>query len=367
MDALKHVVAPPFAYTRGPHDAKIAFVGEAFGAEEDRVGQPFVGAAGRLLAKLCASASIDIEECFLTNVIAARPYELRGALRIKSNVFAKLCMGAKPIEETYSLTRIGQHGYLRPEFVGEIERLHDELATVRPNVIVALGAIALWGLTGFVDIGKRRGALGSTSIAGRNVKLLPTYHPAYLLRGGWADAPTVISDLIKAKRTSGSEQFERPTRHILINPTIDECREFARTAVNTSTPIACDIETHGGCISHVGFAVDTLHAFVFPFVGTHEGSYWERAEDECIAWECIAKILASGVSKVYHNGMFDIAWFVEHMGLRVMNANEDTMLLQHALEPEMLKGLGYLGSIYTDEPAWKLMRTRARDTLKRDE
>ena len=361
-----HVVAPPFAHSRGPHDAKIAFVGEAFGAEEDRVGQPFVGAAGRLLTKLAASASIDIEECFLTNVIAARPYETRGGLRIKSNVFAKLCTRDKP-PAPYGLTRIGEHGYLRNEFIGELERLREELDTVRPNVIVALGAIALWGLTGFTNIGKRRGTIGIVFFPERAVKLLPTYHPAYLLRGGWADAPTVISDLIKAKRASRTREFTRPTRYILINPTIDECREFCASAVNASAPIACDIETHGGCISHVGFASNAHHAFVFPFVGPHEGSYWEHPEDECAAWECVASILASNVPKVFHNGMFDIAWFVEHMGLRVMNARDDTMLLQHALELEMLKGLGYLGSIYTDEPAWKLMRTRARDVLKRDE
>ena len=360
-----YVSAPAFAHSRGPRDAKIAFIGEAWGAEEDRVGIPFVGAAGRLLVKLCASASIDIEECFLTNVIAARPYETRGALRIKSNVFAKLCTRDRPAQP-YTLTRIGEHGYLRPEFIGEIERLREELDEVRPNVIVALGAIALWGLTGWTDIGKRRGALGSANIGGRSVKLLPTYHPAYLLRGGWADAPTVISDLIKAKRASATRNATRPKRYIFINPTLDECHAFTREALN-AREIACDIETHGGGISHVGFALSTTHAFVFPFIGPHEGSFWERAEDECAAWECVAEILASCVPKVFHNGMFDIAWFVEHMGLKVMNAREDTMLLQHALEPEMLKGLGYLGSIYTDEPAWKLMRTRARDALKRDE
>ena len=48
-------------------------------------------------------------------------------------------------------------------------------------------------------------------------------------------------------------------------------------------------------------------------------------------------------------------------GYAVRNAAEDTMLLHHAIHPEMRKGLGFLGSLYTSEPAWKLMRHRGKD------
>ena len=53
------------------------------------------------------------------------------------------------------------------------------------------------------------------------------------------------------------------------------------------------------------------------------------------------------------------------MGLRTYGASEDTMLLHHALQPESLKSLGFLGSVYTDEGSWKGMRKT--ETIKADE
>lgn len=51
--------------------------------------------------------------------------------------------------------------------------------------------------------------------------------------------------------------------------------------------------------------------------------------------------------------------------MKTYNAEHDTMLLHHALQPESLKGLGYLGSVYTDEQSWKQMRVRT--TIKRED
>jgi hypothetical protein len=62
--------------------------------------------------------------------------------------------------------------------------------------------------------------------------------------------------------------------------------------------------------------------------------------------------------------MYDIAFLWRAYGVKVMNADEDTMLLHHALYPESEKSLGYLGSIYTDEGSWK--RMRKTDTIKED-
>jgi hypothetical protein len=55
------------------------------------------------------------------------------------------------------------------------------------------------------------------------------------------------------------------------------------------------------------------------------------------------------------------------MGFQINNMLHDTMLLHHSLFPEMLKGLGFLGSVYTNEQSWKLMSRPKTDTEKRDE
>ena len=78
-------------------------------------------------------------------------------------------------------------------------------------------------------------------------------------------------------------------------------------------------------------------------------------------------LLESVIPKVFQNGLFDMQ-YLARMGLQVRNALHDTMLLHHVLYPELQKGLGFLGSIYSNEPAWKLMRThKGEEELKRDE
>jgi DNA polymerase I-like protein with 3'-5' exonuclease and polymerase domains len=71
------------------------------------------------------------------------------------------------------------------------------------------------------------------------------------------------------------------------------------------------------------------------------------------------------IPKLFQNGAYDISFLWRAYGIKTMGAAEDTMLLSHALQPESLKGLGYLGSIYSDEGSWKHMRKKD-ETVKRD-
>jgi len=363
---VEHVASPAFAHTSGPKDAKIAFVGESFGQQEDIEGRPFVGAAGKLLRKLMRNAGLDPSEVFLTNVVALRPYELSGGVKIKSNKFALLC--ARKQTEGAHLPKCGDHGWLLPEFWGELWRLGEELATVRPHIVVPLGGIALWALTGRTNIGSMRGTVAVGEAIGWSGKILPTYHPSFLLQGGWKHAGTVVADLVKARRQSAFAEIRRPSRLIHVNPTLAECMEFTARAI-TAPRLSCDIETAGGHITHVGFALDPHHAFVFPFIGGHAGRYWADPSDECAAWDLVAHILTCPAEKVFQNGAFDVSWLWKEMGLPVSNFRHDTMLLQHSWFPELQKGLGFLGSLYCDgEVAWKGMRQgRMKDQLKRDE
>jgi DNA polymerase I-like protein with 3'-5' exonuclease and polymerase domains len=70
------------------------------------------------------------------------------------------------------------------------------------------------------------------------------------------------------------------------------------------------------------------------------------------------------VPKVFQNGLYDIHFLWRKYGIAPARCEHDTMLLHHALHPEMLKGLGFLGSLYSTEPAWKLMRPKGKQTLK---
>jgi len=84
-----------------------------------------------------------------------------------------------------------------------------------------------------------------------------------------------------------------------------------------------------------------------------------------LAWKLIHQALAKPVPKLFQNGMFDIQRLLE-VGVRVNMAHEDSMILHHAILPEFQKGLGFLGSLYASESAWKGMRSFG-DSIKSDE
>ena len=109
-------------------------------------------------------------------------------------------------------------------------------------------------------------------------------------------------------------------------------------------------------------------ALVVPFFDPRRArrSYWPTVEDERLAWRFVKRVLeAPKPAKLFQNGLYDIAFLWRAYGIGVRGAEEDTMLLHHALQPEALKGLGYLGSLYTDEGSWKHMRVT--ETIKKDE
>ena len=128
------------------------------------------------------------------------------------------------------------------------------------------------------------------------------------------------------------------------------------------------METKHKQITCVGFAPDPEHALVVPFVDERKdnNSYW-TFEDEVLAWMFVQKQLLRPEPKLMQNGLYDVQYFWRAHGLTVNNFSEDTMLLHYSIQPMMEKSLGFLGSVYTSEPAWKLMRGRGYHTDKREE
>ena len=105
-----------------------------------------------------------------------------------------------------------------------------------------------------------------------------------------------------------------------------------------------------------------------PFLSRNKpsGNYWDTAKEEIMAWSWVRRILSFLLRPVFQNGLYDLNYLWRTLGIQVPHAGEDTMLLSHSLQPEMQKSLGFLGSVHTDEPAWKLMRKHG-ETLKRED
>jgi DNA polymerase len=137
----------------GNLDAAIMFVGEAPGADEDAQGEPFVGRAGQLLTKIIQTMALRRQDVFIGNILKCRP-----------NVD----------------TPAGNRKPTAPEMETCIPWLWRQIDIVGPRVLVALGDTAVKGLIPDMKAGitKVRGQW----LQFRGIPLMPTYHPAYLLR-----------------------------------------------------------------------------------------------------------------------------------------------------------------------------------------
>ena len=362
---------------------KALLVGEAYGEKEAEELHPFVGSSGLELAKMLYAAGLvslppddsigppppwDMRVFWesqrpnisLTNVVNERP---------SGNRFEAFCCKKAELPKGYNLSQVSQGAYLRPEYLPELERLRKEIVSLKPNVVITLGNPALWALCGKTGITKMRGAATESSLV-PGQKVLPTFHPAYIMRV-WNDRVVSIQDFIKAKREAEYPEIRRPKRDLWIEPTLWEIGEFFIKYMGVVKLMAVDIETSPSrrIITCIGFSPFPEAAITIPFVDKRKPgyNYWPDAEQEAQAWQWVRRFLADPVPKVFQNGMYDIQWLMD-LGFHIENCDEDTMLLHHALQPEMKKDLGFLGSIYTNEIAWKLMRPRARDrTEKREE
>lgn len=341
----------------------IMLVGEAWGKEEAEEGKPFVGPSGRLLNRMLSEVGIARSECYVTNVFNLQPEP--------TNDVTNLC-GPKA-ESIVGYPSIQQGKYVHRKYEGELLRLYGEIRLQHPRLVVALGATAAWALLGSSGIKRVRGA--PSALAGRarqevgfDVKVLPTYHPANIMRE-WTNRPIVIADLEKAKRESAFPELRRPRREIWVEPTIADLARFEHDYINGSIDLSVDIETAGDQITCVGFAPTVDRAIVVPFVNplAPDGNYWKSINEELQAWDYVRRWCAMRKAVIGQNFNYDMHRLWRTMGISFPQMDQDdTMLLHHALQPEMEKGLGFLATVYTDELPWKFMRTK-HETLKKED
>lgn len=333
---------------------RIALVGEAWGEHEEREGAPFVGPSGRILNSLLAQVGIRREECLVTNTFNLRPRP--------TNDVKNLC--GPRAEGIPGLPALVSGKYIRKEYAGEIERMMTEVRNFAPTLVVALGATPTWAFLHSSGIRKIRGAPAWSDVA--QVKVLPTYHPSAVMRD-WRLRPIVLADLTKAKEEAEFPEVRRPEREIWIEPTLEDLWQFKREFIDPASDLSIDIETIQDQITCIGFAPTIDRALVVPFhcKRNRDGNYWPSLEDELEAWRFVREVCGLRKRIVGQNFLYDIHFLWRSVGIAVPSATDDTMLLHHALQPEMEKGLGFLGSIYTREPSWKMMRKTG--TVKRED
>lgn len=153
----------------GDIHASLMLVGEAPGADEDRQGEPFVGAAGQLLTRILKTMGFGRENVYIANVLKCRP-----------DTPGQLTGNRKPTGEEMKIC---------------LPYLLEQIQLIRPKVLVALGATAMEGLLGKTEpISRQRGRFQDF----RGIPLMPTFHPSYLLRNqALAEKRKVWEDMLQ--------------------------------------------------------------------------------------------------------------------------------------------------------------------------
>jgi DNA polymerase I-like protein with 3'-5' exonuclease and polymerase domains/uracil-DNA glycosylase len=338
----------------GDYDAEIMLVGEAPGQEEMARLEPFVGASGAEMTRMIHQAGIIRSDCFITNVCKYRPP--RNQINRWFYPKTKAPKDAVLFEGKWIDARI---------YEGILE-LEEEVNRVQPKLIIAFGNTALLALAGEYGITKWRGSgLQTRAIQGRQYPLVPTYHPAAILRN-WSWRYIALHDLRKARKVF-DEGLPVPEENFYIRPNADTALGLLRmltaraaSSLSEKMDIAVDLETRGGQITCLGIAWSKKDSLCIPFLEmkADNHNYWKTLEEETeIVWAIKELLTHPNVKVVGQHFTYDQQYTARRMGF-VPNFKPDTfhdiMTAHHVMFAGLPKGLDFQSSFYLDDHVyWK--------------
>ena len=340
----------------GPPNAKIMIVGNCYSDEDTRACAPFQGAAGMELSRMLQDAGILRSECYLTNVLNSQPYGGR--------LDSMIAYRKGDVTSDHTMLK-GK--YVRSPVAIGYNRLLQEIALVRPNVIVSLDTIPTWLLTGAESITKWRGShlrmsygpgpaeLGNGTDPAP--KVIPTYPPSWVL-AQWQLRPQVIEDLKRAKRESGSRIYQNlPDWNFTVRPTFEEvcnaCSHLlhqldrAQGQRGENVWVEVDLETRAGHIACLGLSWSRTAAICIPFMCVESRfGYWSVAEEASILRMVRDILLHPNVAVRWQNGLYDAQYTWRHWHF-VPRGAQDTMISHHTAFVSLPKSLAFQSSMYS--------------------
>ena len=343
----------------GPTSARIMLVGEAPGYEEEQRGEPFVGASGAELNRMLQEVGIARNTCFVTNVCKERPprndmkYWIRRPTRFTSKPTKEDEWRRAAGIEPRTFVPVG--GMLvDPRVAAGRDMLQKEISLVQPNLIITFGNTPLWALTGKTGITKWRGSMLRTE---SGIRLIPTYHPAAILRQ-WDWRAIGVADLRRAGRYADGVDYPARELHFLIRPSFPQVThtlgQLLARADSGLCRLSFDIETRAGHIACAGISWDYSHALCIPFMcrERREG-YWDLDEETHIVGLLHRVLTHPNVRVVGQNILYDSQYTYRWWHF-VPRVEQDTMISQHTLYADLPKSLAFQASMYCEHYVfWK--------------
>ena len=306
---------------QGPKNAKVLIVGEAPGYNEDKEGKPFIGKSGQLLREELSRAGIDPNDVYITNTIKCRPPDNK-----------------KP--------NAGQMKACK-------KYIDEEIATIKPEYVVTLGAVASKGILKKAKITEVHGKIIDTP----NFKAMAAYHPAYCLYDP-SKLPVLRKDLMR---------FGETLRGVKHRKQLFKWREINDSSV-------ADFWTELGNCDWFAFDLETQSldwfnpndkVVVLSMSMDKGGGSWilpspvmPRAPWGWKAFISFIKRVAEKIRKwgkkgVAHNGKFDNHWLWRKCNV-IFPLDFDTMLASHTINENRAHALDSLATEYLDAPYYDI-------------
>lgn len=302
---------------KGPEPCDVMIIGEAPGEYEDETGQPFVGRSGKLLDEMLKNVGLKRDKIYITNAVNCRPPSNRAPKTREIDACRKW--------------------------------LKYQLAMVKPKYVMLMGNIPLQSMLKTKGIRKYRGR----PIEHEGMIVLPTYHPAYVLRNDRRDQELVEKDL---KSFKDIIEFGGIPRERAVNSTIvDTWAKVDAMCEALTGVVSCDLETTclypwapKAKVVTLGFGTRQAQWNV-PV--NHRDSPWTAKDIERIV-ERVTECLDDCIN-VFQNGKFDCLWMLVHYGALWRN-DFDTMLAHYLINENSLHDLETLAKLYFGAHGWDI-------------
>ena len=328
----------------GPIPARLMIVGEAWGAEEEATGKPFQGYSGQELNRMLHEAGLMRSEAYVTNLVNARP--------LNNYLGHWIAPTKKAVTGKHVLLR---DKHVLPIVVQGYQSLMQEIEACQPNVIVPVGNAALWALTGRWGITKWRGSMlkmDGQLLSFPAPKVIPTYHPAAVLRQ-WDWRAIAISDLRRVAKEIHSRDYAYiPQRKFQLRPTFEQAcvtlqALLSRMDSSEQLWLELDLETKLGHIDCCGISWSESECIILPFMCDARRDGYFTAEQEAHIVYLVMKVLTHTNAQVrLQNGLYDAQYTWRHWHF-VPRIAQDTMIAQHSIWADLPKALAFQASMYS--------------------
>lgn len=306
---------------QGNLSAKIMVVADCPDDSSIRAGKPFLGPAGNVFENALHQAKLTKSELFITYLVNNKT--------TPDSIWNK--------KKKIALIDLKDH----------IDRIKQEIESIKPNIIVTIGDLPCYNFTGKDSCYAVRGYLFESPKLG--LKVIPTIPPRDFIWSDYIKRYYLAHDLQKAARHSGTKEISYPKFNIEIPKTMADAVAWL-DYFKKQKQVCFDIEVLNFNVSCIGFCSNSNLGVSIPI-----SPIWS-VEEETEIWRRIASILEDpNIDKIGQNLIFDIQFLWERNKILTRGKIKDTMVEHSIVYPEFLKGLGFLGSIYTDLPFWKDM------------